>query len=113
MVPLSGSSLNWKTPSECVWDDREFLQNGLQIRSKKAMRHVVEQRYPTAKAFFTDILKLSDAGISELLRDLELMQENDSDEPSRVNLLYERIETFRRGSHTMIRFVWSCYTEYY
>lgn len=103
----SGSALDWKSPSECVWDDQEFSQNGLQIRSKIAIRHIVEQHTPTTKAFFTDILKLSDAGICELLRDLELMQEHDCDEPARVYRLYERIQSFHRGSSKMIRSVQS------
>src|ERR1700752_657438 len=70
-VPVSsGSLLEWKVPSECVWDDQEFSQNGLQIRSKLVFRNIVEQHAATTKTFYTEILKLSDAGICELLRDL-------------------------------------------
>ena len=97
--------MEWKKPSECVWDDQEFSQNELQIRSKVAIRHIVERHFPTTKAFFTKILNLLDAGICELLLDLKLMQEHDCDEPDRVYRLYERIQNFRRQSSTMIRSV--------
>lgn len=93
---LSGSALKWKTPAQCVWDDGEFSQNELELESKTAIRRTVEQHALTAKAFFTDVLKLPNAGIDELLADLALMQKEKRDDPKRVHRLYERIESCRR-----------------
>jgi hypothetical protein len=92
----SGSALEWKTPDQCVWCDDEFSQNELELESKTAIRRTVEQHAPTAKAFFTDVLKLPNAGIDELLADLALMQKKKRDDPKRVHRLYERIESCRR-----------------
>jgi hypothetical protein len=92
----SGSALEWKTPAQCVWDDDEFSQNELELESKTPIRRTVEQHAPTAKAFFTDVLKVPNAGIDELLADLALMQKKKRDDPKRVHRLYERIESCRR-----------------
>lgn len=97
LPPLSGSALEWKTPAQCVWDDDEFSQNKLELESKTAIRRTVEQHAPTAKAFFTDVLQLPNAGIDELLADLALMQSKKRDDPKRVYRLYERIESHRRS----------------
>ncbi|KAF1960437.1 putative heterokaryon incompatibility protein [Byssothecium circinans] len=99
---LSGSTLEWKTPAQCVWDDEEFSQNELKLESKTAIRRTVEQHAPTAKAFFTDVLKLPNAGINELLADLALMQKRNPDDPKRVYRLYERIQSCRRSWPTTI-----------
>jgi hypothetical protein len=93
----SGSALEWKTPAQCVWDDEEFSRNGLELESKTAIRRTVEQHAPTAKAFFTDAIKLRNAGIDELLADIALMQEKKRDDPKRVYRLYERVESCRRS----------------
>ncbi|KAH7305596.1 putative heterokaryon incompatibility protein [Stachybotrys elegans] len=92
----SGSALEWKRPSQCVWDDEEFSKNGLKLESKSTIRWAVERHAPTTKAFFTKFLQLPDAGIIELLADLELMQKMNRDEPKRVHLLYERVESCHR-----------------
>lgn len=96
MPSLTGSAIEWKTPSQCVWNDEEFSQNGLELESKTAIRRVVEQHAPAAKAFFTDVLKLPNAGVNELLADLALMEKENRDDPKRVHRLYERIESCRR-----------------
>lgn len=83
-------------PTECVWDDSEFSQNELQLESKTALRRIVRENLPEAEDFFTRILRLQDAGIHELLADLELMQTGNRNDPERVYRLYERIETYRR-----------------
>lgn len=90
---LSGSALEWKTPAQCVWDDKEFSQNELELESKTAIRRTVDKHAPTAKTFFTNVLKLPNAGINELLADLTLMQKEKRDDPKRVYRLYERIES--------------------
>jgi hypothetical protein len=99
----SGSALKWKTPAQCVWGDDEFSQNELKLRSKTAIRRIIEQHAPKAKAFFTNILKLSNAGIDELLADLALMQKNNHNNPTRVHRLYESIECCRRSWPKKIR----------
>lgn len=96
-LPLSGSVLQWITPAQCVWDDDEFSQNGLELESKTAIRRVVEHHAPTAKAFFINLLKLPNAGIDEMLADLALMQQQKRNDPTRVHRLYERIESYRRS----------------
>jgi hypothetical protein len=105
MPSLSGSALEWKTPAQCVWDDAEFSQNKLELESMTAVRHTVEQHMSTAKPFFIDVLKLQNAGISELLADLALMQKEKRDDPNRVHRLYERIESCRRSSSDRILYV--------
>jgi hypothetical protein len=60
---------------------------------------------PTVQLFFTRILKLSDAGIHELLADLVLMQADERDDPKRVYRIYERIESCRRTCSTTIMYV--------
>ncbi|EFZ02032.1 hypothetical protein MAA_01614 [Metarhizium robertsii ARSEF 23] len=104
-VPSSGSALEWKTPAQCVWDDDEFSQNGLELESKMSIRSTIENHAPTAKAFFTKLLKLPNAGIRELLADLALMQETKRDAPKRVYRLYERVESCRRSWPERIRHV--------
>ncbi|PVH94635.1 putative heterokaryon incompatibility protein [Periconia macrospinosa] len=104
----ANSALEWKTRAECVWDDVEFSQNGLKMESKCAIRHIIEQNAPAARGFFTQLLKLPDAGVDELLDDLALMQEQNRDEPSRVYMLYERIESYRRRYPKKIKCV-SCW----
>lgn len=88
-----------------MWDDEEFSQNGLELESKTAIRRTVEQHASAAKAFFTDILELPNAGIHELLADLALMQEKNRDDPKRVLRLYERIENCRHRWPGIIRHV--------
>ncbi|OKL55903.1 hypothetical protein UA08_08808 [Talaromyces atroroseus] len=102
---LLGSAIEWKTPAQCVWGDEEFSHNEIELESKTAIRRTVEQHTPAAKAFFTDILKLPNAGICELLADLALMQEEKRDNPKRVNQLYERIQSGRRPWSNAIRHV--------
>jgi len=92
-------------PSQCVWDDQEFSQNGLQLQSKVALRRIIEQHSPITTSFFTNILKLSNAGIDELLDDLQILQRNGSDNSMIIFRLYERIETYRRSSLDKIKFV--------
>lgn len=104
---LLGSALEWKTPAQCVWDDEEFSQNELELESKTAIRRTVEQHVPAAKAFFTNVLKLPDAGIDELLGDLAIMQKEKRDDPKRVYRLYERIESCRRRYLHTIRQVFA------
>lgn len=105
MPSLSGSILEWKSPAQCVWNDDEFSQNKLKLESKIAIRSTVEWYAPKAKAFFTDILKLPNAGIDELLEDLALMQKMRCDNPKRVHRLYERIESCRHRSSKTIMHV--------
>ncbi|KAH7130730.1 putative heterokaryon incompatibility protein [Dendryphion nanum] len=100
---FSGSALEWKTQAQCVWDDGEFSQNGLKLESKTSVRRIIEKCVPTAQPFFDHVLNLRDAGITELLADLVLMQKKKSDDSKRVYLLYERIETHRRNSRREIR----------
>jgi hypothetical protein len=101
----SGSTLEWKTPAQCVWGDDEFSQNGLELESKSAIRRIVEQHVPRTKAFFTEVIQLPDAGIDELLGDLALMQKNKRDDSKRVYRLYERIESCRRSWPDKIKYV--------
>jgi hypothetical protein len=102
---LTGSALEWKSPAQCVWDDKEFSENGLKLESKTVIRRIVERHAPTAKAFFTDILKLPNAHIQEMLVDLVIMEKEKRDDPKRVQLLYERIESCRRRWPNTIRHV--------
>jgi hypothetical protein len=90
-----------------VWDDDEFSQNDIKLESKIALRRIVEQHMPAAKAFFTQILKLPNAGINELLADLALMQATSSYDSKRVDRIYERIESCRRTYPRKIRYVFS------
>jgi hypothetical protein len=104
-IPSSSDSvLEWKAPSHCVWGDDEFSQNELRLESKTSVRRIVEEHMPSAKAFFTDILRLPNAGISELLDDLVLMQKENRDDPKRVYRLYERIDSSRRHWPDMIKY---------
>lgn len=104
-VPSISGSLEWKMPSQCVWDDQEFSQNGLQLQSKVAMRRIIEQHVPLTTTFFMSILKLKNAGIDELLDDLRILQRNESDNSMTIFRLYERIETYRRSSLEKIKYV--------
>lgn len=92
-------------PSECVWDDSEFSQNELQLRSKIAMQQIITQHAPAATSFFTSIIKLPNAGIDELLGDLRLLQQDGSDDSATIFRLYERIEVYRRSSADKIKCV--------
>jgi hypothetical protein len=96
MVPSANGVLEWRTPRECVWEDTEFSENGLQLRSKLAMEPLVERHAPEIRQFFTNILKLPDAGIDELLEDLQMLWLENSDDVMLVFRLYERIQTRRR-----------------
>jgi hypothetical protein len=93
---LSGSALTWLTPAQCVWDDTEFSQNEIELKSKTALRTIMEQHMSTARTFFTQILELPNAGIHELLGDLALMQAENSYNSKRIHRIYERIESCRR-----------------
>jgi hypothetical protein len=101
----SESILEWTSPTRCVWDNKEFSENGLRLESKVALRIIVEHHMPTAKKFFTQSLDLEDAGIHELLADLILMQAAKRDDPNRVYRIYERISTHRNSSRKTIRHV--------
>jgi hypothetical protein len=92
----SKSALTWKTPAQCVWDDKEFSQNKIELKSKIALRPIVEQQMPAAKTFFTHVLKLPNAGIHELLADLALMQAKSCNDSKRIYQIYKRIESCRR-----------------
>lgn len=94
--PSSGSILDWKTPAQCVWDDNEFRLNELELESKTSVRSTIENHAPATKAFFTEVLKLPNAGIDELLGDLALMEETKRDNPKRVYRLYERLNSCHR-----------------
>ena len=96
-VPSTSGKLQWKTPSECVWRDTEFSENGLQLRSKLAVQPLIDLHAPDTSPFFTNILKLPDAGIDELLGDLKMLQQESSDDVMLVFLFYERIQTHRRN----------------
>ena len=92
------------TPAQCVWDDSEFSQNGLQLESRTAIRRSIEEHAPASMRFFTDVLKLRNAGLDELLADLLLMQEQNRDEPERVYRFYERIESYHRSQPRVIKY---------
>lgn len=89
----------------CVWDDSEFSQNELQLRSKIAMQKIIMQHAPAATSFFTSVIKLPNVGIDELLGDLRLLQQDGSDDSATVFRLYERIEVYRRSSAEKIKCV--------
>lgn len=97
-LPSPSGGLEWRKPSQCVWDDAEFVENGLELKSKVATRRVIERHAPSASLFFTNILRLPNAGIDELLADLRLLQEVGSDDTMTIFRLYERIQTYRRSS---------------
>jgi hypothetical protein len=101
----SGSSVEWKSRSQCVWGDDEFSQNEIKLESRYAIRHIVERHAPETRRFFTDFLRLSDAGVTELLADLALMQKGNREDPKRVYRLYERIESYRRSALHLIKHV--------
>jgi hypothetical protein len=101
----SESALTWKTPAQCVWDDDEFSQNNIKLESKIALLPIVDLHMPAAKMFFTQILRLPNAGINELLADLALMQATASYNSKRVNQIYERIESCRRTYPRKIKYV--------
>jgi hypothetical protein len=109
----SEPSLNWKTPAQCVWDDAEFSQNGIELKSKIALRPIVKQHMLAAEAFFTKILKLPNAGIEELLADLALMQGTSSRRNSkRIHRLHERIESCRRTYSRRIKYAFNSGVEH-
>ncbi|USP80364.1 uncharacterized protein yc1106_07638 [Curvularia clavata] len=96
------SNLEWKMPAECVWGDREFSENELQLESKTALRSIVRENIPDAEDFFTRILMLPNAGINELLTDLVFMQTENRDDSKRVYQLYERIQYYCRSHEEII-----------
>jgi hypothetical protein len=104
-VPTASGSLEWKRPSQCVWEDHEFSQNGLKLQSKVTIKPIIEQHAPATTLFFTTILKLPNAGIDELLKDLQLLQETTSNDWKIVFLLYERIQTYCRSSTIKIKYI--------
>jgi len=104
-IPTENGALEWKTPSQCVWDDAEFTQNGLNLQSKVSMKKLIEQHTPNATHFFTDLLKIPDAGIDELLEDLRLLQQALSNDSKTVFLLYERIQTHCRSSAAKVKYI--------
>ena len=83
-------------PSQCVWDDEEFLRNDLVLESKFAIRKVVMEHMPAARIFFDYILHLPNAGVADILADLELMAKGNRDSPDRVHRLYGRLQALRR-----------------
>jgi hypothetical protein len=97
--------LEWKSPIQCVWDDKEFSDNKLQLQSKTALRPIVMKHMPATERFFTECLKLPNAGIHELLADLILMQTGKRDDQQRVYQIYERISTHRNPYRKTIRHV--------
>jgi hypothetical protein len=103
-IPTENSSLEWKKPSQCVWDDAEFTQNGLKLQSKVAMKHLIEKHTPDTTRFFTELLKIPNAGIDELLDDLKLLQQTQSNASKIVFRLYERIQTYCRSSAAKIKY---------
>jgi len=92
-------------PTQCVRDDKEFSQSRLELKSRTAIRRIIERHAPAAKGFFTDILQLSNAGVKELLADLALMQEKKSSNQDRAYRLYERIQSYRYTCETIIKYV--------
>lgn len=103
VLPKSGSILEWKTRLQCVWDDCEFSHYGLELESKTSIRQNIEQDSVVGKKFFTDVIKLRNAGLRELLDDLVLMQEQGRDDPDRVHRLYKRIESHRLQNPNIIK----------
>ncbi|KAF2187468.1 hypothetical protein K469DRAFT_772048 [Zopfia rhizophila CBS 207.26] len=97
-VPSPSGDLEWRKPSQCVWDDAEFVENGLELKSKVAIRRIIERDAPSASLFFTNILKLPNAGINELLEELKVLQEDGSDNTMTIFRLYERIQTHWRSA---------------
>ena len=67
------------------------------------MRQITEQHDISVAMFFTSVVGLQNAGISELLDDLALMQQDGSDDTATVFRLYERIEVYRRSSLDKIK----------
>lgn len=103
--PLNGVALEWRKPSQCVWDMDEFKQNGLELATKTSIRDTIRKHASTATAFFTEILELPNAGIDELLADLALMQKGQIDDPKRIYRLYERIQSHRRKEASKIKYL--------
>ena len=96
-----------------MWDAQEFSLNNLQLRTKVVMQRVVSSSYPntedsTVPSFFTDVVKLPNAGIDELLDDLRLMQRDQSDDSTVIYRLYEVIQTYSLRAPDKIRYVQDC-----
>ncbi|KAF2104912.1 hypothetical protein NA57DRAFT_51704 [Rhizodiscina lignyota] len=102
-VPSDSGSLTWKLPFQCVWGDHEFSQNGLHLRSRISLQHIMERYLSDAVSFFTGILRIPNAGIDDLLGDLRLLQQEHSDDASTIFRLYERITAHCRSSRNEIR----------
>jgi hypothetical protein len=90
---------------DCVWDDGAFTQLGLTLRSKVAIRNAIEREIPDAAPLFNNILKLHNAGCTEFLGDLKLLQETNSIDEVTIHLLYDKIETYRLSHEQIIRYV--------
>ncbi|KAF2176591.1 hypothetical protein K469DRAFT_698364 [Zopfia rhizophila CBS 207.26] len=93
----------WKRPSECVWDDSEFTQNGLHLQSKTAIRRRLLSYVPRIEVFLTRILNLPNAGVRELLLDLEKLQREGSEDAATIFRIYERISGYCRSNSNDIR----------
>jgi hypothetical protein len=104
-IPLSESRVEWKSRSQCVWNDDAFSQIGLHLETKTAIQNVVEKYAPKLAVFFTDDLELPDAGICEMLDDLKLMQEQKRTDIERVHRLYRGIQSFSRNHSQEIKSV--------
>jgi hypothetical protein len=104
-VPVSESHLVWRSLAQCVWSDDEFSQHGLQLESKMAIRDMIERNAPSAKKFFTECLKLPNAGINEMLSGLRAMQEWKYNDIKRIHRLYESIQSLRHIHAEEIKYV--------
>jgi hypothetical protein len=104
-VPVSESRIEWRSLAQCVWNDDEFSQHGLQLESKMAIRDMIERNAPSAKKFFIKCLKLPNAGINEMLGGLRVMQERKSNDIKRINRLYGRIQSLRHIHAEEIKYV--------
>lgn len=85
MLSLVGSALKWKTPTQYVWDNKTFSENGLELESKTTIHHIIQQHALAEKAFFIIILNLLKARVNKLLADLALMQKEDHNNPEQVH----------------------------
>jgi hypothetical protein len=105
-VPVSESHIEWRSLAQCVWNDDEFSQHGLQLESKMAIQELIERNAPSAKEFFTECLKLPNAGINEMLGDLRVMQEQKRNDTKRIHQLYGRIESLHHIHAEEIKYVY-------
>jgi hypothetical protein len=88
-----------------VWNDDEFSQHELQLESKMAIRDMIERNAPSSKKFFTECLKLPNAGINEMLGDLRIMQERKRSDIKRIHRLYGRIQSLHHIHAEEIKYV--------